>query len=139
PRCRRTASCCTPSTPAYGSPTPWPGRAAPTRRPRRSPGGTVLPGRSAAFSWSPRPRRWPASTHSSCPGSPPRRVRPGSPVGGGEREVLRLVAVGRTNREIGAELFISEKTASVHVSNILAKLGAANRGEAAAIGRDLGI
>jgi len=58
---------------------------------------------------------------------------------GREHEVLRLVALGRTNREIGAELFISEKTASVHVSNILAKLGATNRGEAAAIGRELGI
>jgi DNA-binding CsgD family transcriptional regulator len=50
-----------------------------------------------------------------------------------EFEVLRLVAAGRTNREIAAELFISAKTASVHVSNILAKLGAATRGEAAAI------
>lgn len=58
---------------------------------------------------------------------------------GREREVLGLVSQGRTNREIGAALFISEKTASVHVSNILAKLGAANRGEAAAIGRELGI
>ena len=58
---------------------------------------------------------------------------------GREREVLRLVGQGRTNREIGAELFISEKTASVHVSNILAKLGAGNRGEAAAMIRDLGL
>ncbi|WP_344935196.1 helix-turn-helix transcriptional regulator [Sphaerisporangium flaviroseum] len=49
-----------------------------------------------------------------------------------EREVLRLVATGRSNREIAAELFISAKTASVHVSNILAKLGVASRGEAAA-------
>ncbi|WP_455432836.1 helix-turn-helix transcriptional regulator [Streptosporangium soli] len=49
-----------------------------------------------------------------------------------EHEVLRLVAAGRTNREIAGELFISTKTASVHVSNILAKLGAASRGEAAA-------
>jgi DNA-binding NarL/FixJ family response regulator len=46
--------------------------------------------------------------------------------------VLRLVAAGRSNREIAAELFISPKTASVHVSNILGKLGAASRGEAAA-------
>ncbi|MBO9520680.1 MAG: AAA family ATPase [Nocardioidaceae bacterium] len=53
-----------------------------------------------------------------------------------EREVLGLLTQGRTNREIGAALFISEKTASVHVSNILAKLGAANRGEAAALARD---
>jgi DNA-binding CsgD family transcriptional regulator len=51
---------------------------------------------------------------------------------GRERDVLRLVAAGRSNREIAAELFISPKTASVHVSNILAKLGAASRGEAAA-------
>ena len=46
--------------------------------------------------------------------------------------MLRLVAAGRSNREIAAELFISPKTASVHVSNILAKLGVASRGEAAA-------
>lgn len=50
-----------------------------------------------------------------------------------ELEVLRLVAAGLTNREIGNELFISAKTASVHVSNILAKLGAGSRAEAAAI------
>jgi ATP/maltotriose-dependent transcriptional regulator MalT len=50
-----------------------------------------------------------------------------------ERDVLRLVARGRSNRQIGEELFISGKTASVHVSNILAKLGAASRTEAVAI------
>jgi DNA-binding CsgD family transcriptional regulator len=49
-----------------------------------------------------------------------------------EFEVLRLVAEGRSNPEIAAELFISAKTASVHVSNILAKLGVSSRGEAAA-------
>jgi DNA-binding NarL/FixJ family response regulator len=49
-----------------------------------------------------------------------------------EQEVLRLVAAGRGNREIAAELFISPRTASVHVSNILAKLGVASRGEATA-------
>jgi len=49
-----------------------------------------------------------------------------------EFEVLRLVAAGRSNREIATELFISAKTASVHVSNILSKLGVATRGEAAA-------
>ncbi len=52
---------------------------------------------------------------------------------GREREVLRLLASGQSNREIGAALFISPKTASVHVSNILAKLHAASRTEAAAI------
>jgi ATP/maltotriose-dependent transcriptional regulator MalT len=49
-----------------------------------------------------------------------------------EQEVLRLVADGRSNREIAEKLFISAKTASVHVSNILAKLGVSSRGEAAA-------
>ena len=51
---------------------------------------------------------------------------------GRELEVLALVAEGRTNRQIAEALFISAKTASVHVSNILGKLGVANRGEAAA-------
>jgi DNA-binding CsgD family transcriptional regulator/tetratricopeptide (TPR) repeat protein len=54
-----------------------------------------------------------------------------------EREVLALVADGRTNRQIAEALFISNKTASVHVSNILAKLGVANRGEAAAVAHRL--
>ncbi|MCQ4084338.1 AAA family ATPase [Streptomyces sp. RB6PN25] len=54
-----------------------------------------------------------------------------------ERDVLRLVAAGRTNRGIAEELFISPKTASVHVSNILAKLGVSGRGEAAAVAHRL--
>jgi DNA-binding CsgD family transcriptional regulator len=56
-----------------------------------------------------------------------------------EREVLRLLVAGRSNREIAAALFIAPKTASVHVSNILAKLGAASRGEAAAIAAAAGL
>jgi DNA-binding CsgD family transcriptional regulator/tetratricopeptide (TPR) repeat protein len=52
-----------------------------------------------------------------------------------EHEVLRLMSRGLSNRQIGQELFITQKTASVHVSNILAKLGAATRTEAAAIAR----
>jgi DNA-binding NarL/FixJ family response regulator len=55
-----------------------------------------------------------------------------------EQEVLALVAQGRTNRQIAEELFITGKTASVHVSNILSKLGAANRGEAAAMAHAAG-
>ena len=54
-----------------------------------------------------------------------------------EREVLDLLATGATNKTIATTLFITEKTASVHVSNILAKLGVANRGEAAALARGL--
>jgi DNA-binding CsgD family transcriptional regulator len=56
-----------------------------------------------------------------------------------EAEVLALVAEGRTNRQIGQALFIAPKTASVHVSRILAKLGVAGRGEAAAIAHRLGL
>jgi ATP/maltotriose-dependent transcriptional regulator MalT len=58
---------------------------------------------------------------------------------GRELEVLRLVADGRTNRQIGEELFITDKTASVHVSRILMKLGVANRVEAAATAHRLGL
>ncbi len=50
-----------------------------------------------------------------------------------EREVLELLSEGMSNREIADKLFIAPKTASVHVSNILAKLGASSRTEAAAI------
>jgi DNA-binding NarL/FixJ family response regulator len=56
-----------------------------------------------------------------------------------EAEVLALVAAGKTNREIGAELYVSEKTASVHVSNILRKLGVSSRVDAAAIAQRVGV
>ncbi|MEJ7707244.1 MAG: AAA family ATPase [Nocardioidaceae bacterium] len=56
-----------------------------------------------------------------------------------EREILALVATGRTNGEIARQLYISAKTVSVHVSNILAKLGAAGRTEAAALARRHGL
>lgn len=56
-----------------------------------------------------------------------------------ERAVLRLVAKGHTNREIGTRLFISEKTVSVHVSNAMAKLGGLSRYEAAASAERLGL
>jgi DNA-binding CsgD family transcriptional regulator len=56
-----------------------------------------------------------------------------------ELDVLRLLAAGQTNRQIGESLFISEKTASVHVTNLLRKLGVPNRIEAAAIAQRLGL
>ena len=51
--------------------------------------------------------------------------------------MLRLVADGKTNSEIARDLFISTKTASVHVSHILAKLGVSSRVQAAGIARDM--
>ncbi|HEY7273661.1 MAG TPA: LuxR C-terminal-related transcriptional regulator, partial [Actinoplanes sp.] len=56
-----------------------------------------------------------------------------------EREVLRLVAEGQSNSRIAESLYISPKTASVHVSRIIAKLEVSNRGEAAAVARRLGL
>ncbi len=61
------------------------------------------------------------------------------PLTARENEVLTLVAEGRSNREIGQQLFISAKTVSVHVSNILAKLDAAGRTEAVAVARRRGL
>jgi DNA-binding CsgD family transcriptional regulator/tetratricopeptide (TPR) repeat protein len=56
-----------------------------------------------------------------------------------EAEVLSLVAAGQTNRQIGEALFVSEKTASVHVSNILRKLGVSSRVDAAAVAQRIGV
>jgi len=56
-----------------------------------------------------------------------------------ERQVLALVAEGATNRQIGDELFMAEKTASVHVSRILTKLDVHSRTQAAAVAHRLGL
>jgi len=56
-----------------------------------------------------------------------------------ELEVLRLVATGRTNKEIGDELYMSHKTVSVHVSRILTKLDVRGRLEAASVAHRLGL
>ncbi|MCP2166372.1 helix-turn-helix transcriptional regulator [Goodfellowiella coeruleoviolacea] len=56
-----------------------------------------------------------------------------------ERAVLELVALGRTNREVGEELYISEKTVSVHLTRVMAKLGASRRAEAVALAYDRGL
>jgi ATP/maltotriose-dependent transcriptional regulator MalT len=56
-----------------------------------------------------------------------------------ERAVLTLVASGRTNRQVGEELYISEKTVSVHLSRIMAKLGASRRAEAVATAYERGL
>ena len=71
--------------------------------------------------------------------SPAARVP--SPYGLTSREltVLRLVAAGRTNAQVGAELYISPKTAGVHVSNIIRKLGVSGRVQAAAVAERVGL
>lgn len=65
--------------------------------------------------------------------------RPASALTARELEVLALVAAGHTNREIGDRLFISEKTASVHVTHAMNKLAALSRYEAAATATRLGL
>lgn len=79
--------------------------------------------------------------HTGDPGAPPEPTDPAQALGltGRERDVLRLVSEGRTNRQIAGELFISPKTAGVHVSNILAKLGLSGRGGAAAVAHRLAL
>ena len=74
-------------------------------------------------------------------GDPPSATKRPDTFGlsGREREVLGLVAQGRTNREIGERLFISQKTVGVHVGNILAKLEVSGRVEAAAVAIRLGL
>jgi DNA-binding CsgD family transcriptional regulator len=74
-------------------------------------------------------------------GGPPQRehARATATLTAREAEILALVAQGRSNGEIARQLFISVKTVSVHVSNILAKLGASGRTEAAAIARRDGL
>lgn len=75
----------------------------------------------------------PAPAPAPAPGAPAAVLTPR------EAEILALVAEGRSNGEIGKQLFISTKTVSVHVSNILAKLDAASRTEAAAVARRRGL
>src|SRR6202012_1289255 len=74
---------------------------------------------------------------------PSREQHPTSPSEVGltkrEIEVLRLVASGRTNKQIAGILFISPKTAAVHVSSILAKLGVERRAGAATVAQQLGL
>jgi DNA-binding CsgD family transcriptional regulator len=79
----------------------------------------------------------------------PLRDQPTSPAPGQQRaslgltarelSVLRLLAAGRTNAQIGAELYMSPKTASVHVTSILRKLGVSGRVQAAALAERAGL
>ncbi len=85
--------------------------------------------------------RIPLPTRPATPAGPPRRPVADAPYRLTERElaVLRLLAAGYTNAQIGAELFISPKTTSVHVTSILRKLGVAGRVQAAAVAERAGL
>ena len=131
-----------PPTPACAPPRrSWPPATAPPRRsrwPPRSPPRRRMEARAAG-----RGRRRARAPRARCGSS---RSAPGAepepaPLGltPREHEVLLLVAEGHTNREIGEQLFMSEKTASVHVSRILAKLDVGGRVEAAAVAHRLGL
>jgi LuxR family maltose regulon positive regulatory protein len=71
----------------------------------------------------------------------PMRALPGlvEPLTSREQQVLRLLAVGRANRDIAAELVVTLDTVKRHVTHILAKLGAVNRTEAVARARELNL
>jgi DNA-binding NarL/FixJ family response regulator len=70
---------------------------------------------------------------------PPAEARAPYGLTGRELAVLRLLAAGRSNAQIGAELYISPKTAGVHVSAILRKLGVSGRVQAAALAERAGL
>ena len=117
------------------------------RRPgrgRRAAGGR-WPGRGARAAAGRDPQAGPAGPDPAArrlsPGRPREGPRAAGSYGLTSREVLvlRLLAAGRTNAQIGTELFISPKTASVHVSNILRKLGVSGRAQAAATAERAGL
>ena len=86
--------------------------------------------------------RIPLQAPPAAPAGAARRPAEGSGaygLTGRELAVLRLLAAGRTNAQIGAELYISPKTASVHVTSILRKLGVSNRVQAAALAERAGL
>ena len=116
--------------PRHGAAAPGPTPPPTTSAPARSPTPSTSLAQRARLTLTPAGRPALAARRPApAPSASPRR----------EQDVLRLVAVGRTNRQIAEELFISPKTASVHVSNILAKLGVSGRGEAAAVAHRLGL
>jgi len=83
--------------------------------------------------------RIPLQPAAASAASPPARTSAPYGLTGRELAVLRLLATGRTNAEIGAELYISPKTAGVHVSSILRKLGVSGRVQAAAVAERAGL
>ncbi|HET8717661.1 MAG TPA: response regulator transcription factor, partial [Nocardioidaceae bacterium] len=101
-------------------------------------GAAPLLAELAALTAAPRAAAGTASAQPTGPRSSPARAA-GEDLTPREREILALVAEGHSNGEIGRRLFISTKTVSVHVSRILAKLGASGRTQAAAFARERGV
>lgn len=108
----------------------------------------IVPGRSGMSVWRHRAavREIVAFLKTDCPGAGPvgRRRAAGRatyPAGLSEREaqVIRLLAVGRTNQQIADDLFVSVNTVSYHLRNIFAKTRASNRTEAAAFAFEAGL
>ena len=116
---------CAPHSPSC----PPPGRASSTRLAASSPGYPAALLRACGQ----RADAVPPPTRSAA--APPGLAEP---LTGRELEVLRLIAAGSSNHHIAGELFVSLDTVKKHVTHLLGKLGAANRTEAAARGRQLG-
>jgi DNA-binding CsgD family transcriptional regulator len=93
--------------------------------------GAIRPAAAGSVPGSPAPRAAIAAAFASQEATAQRTETFG--LSRREQEVLALIVEGRTNREIGERLFISQKTVGVHVGNILAKLGASGRVEAAMV------
>jgi DNA-binding CsgD family transcriptional regulator/tetratricopeptide (TPR) repeat protein len=136
-----------PSAPASGQPTRTAASRPPLPGPRtdgaaRAAGlsGTTNPGPADAHG-PPSPRATRSATSASGAASGGRPAGAASDIGltPREQEVLAALVAGRTNGEIARTLFISVKTASVHVSNILRKLDVPNREQAARLGYRLGL
>ncbi len=121
--------------------------AAPRRRAPACAGRTKSLSNSARNPLSPRPNRLPSSaaSHSDRPAETGVvEIRDGAAVAylrltARERQVLDELAAGLSNREIADKLFLSHRTVGVHVSNLLAKLGARSRTEAAAAAAQLNL
>jgi DNA-binding NarL/FixJ family response regulator len=71
--------------------------------------------------------------------APPSSADPSASLSPREREIVRLLADGLTDRAIGAALFLSRRTVEHHVARLRAKLGAATRAEAVVVARDRGL
>jgi DNA-binding NarL/FixJ family response regulator len=120
--------------PSSGLRSPVPGRGTTAQRRRRQRAGPLLRSIQALAERARIPLPDPAAAAHTAP-----QTGPAGNLTQRERQVLTLLADGFSNRRIAQDLFISEKTVSVHISHILAKLGVTNRTEAAATARRISI